>query len=259
VRLRLDARGSAAGAAFSPDGRLLATATPLVGVRLWDPLDGRQLARLDGHRGGAMMVAFSPDGKFLASAGYDGTTVVWDVAAVVPRTAAAAPLPADALPGLWDDLADADAVRAYRAVAALAARPGQATPWLGERLKAAPGPDADRLPKLLADLDADDFETRQRATAELERLGRRAAPALRAALEGRPSGGEAERRIRHVLGKLQGGDTPDPEQLRQLRVVETLERIGTPEAARVLESLAARPGAAPEAKSALERLKRRLP
>src|SRR5262249_50864407 len=69
--------------AYSPDGRLLATATQKdpPNVHLWSLPDGAHVKDLDGISGGAYAVAFSPDGRTLAVGGSsrDGSSSV-DVA-----------------------------------------------------------------------------------------------------------------------------------------------------------------------------------
>jgi WD40 repeat protein len=66
--------------AFSPDGRLLATASNDGTARLWDPATGDCLRTLTGHNGFVPGVAFSPDGRLLATASYDGAARLWDPA-----------------------------------------------------------------------------------------------------------------------------------------------------------------------------------
>src|SRR5947208_1810602 len=87
-RVVLDGHGARVWtAAFSPDGKLLASCTgeyaqPLVPgeVKLWDLATGKEKATLDGHKGLVFGVTFSPDGKLLLSTSWDGTVKVWDVA-----------------------------------------------------------------------------------------------------------------------------------------------------------------------------------
>lgn len=74
--------------AFSPDGRLLASASRSVQVR--DAATGRPLIEPPGHRGAVRAVAFSPDGRSLATAGEDRSLRIWDLATLADRQ----PLPA---------------------------------------------------------------------------------------------------------------------------------------------------------------------
>ena len=75
--------GSGNGLAFSPDGRLLATADGNGTVRLRDPATGRAVGsplQADTGPGGSVnAVAFSPDGRLLATADGNGTAQLWNI------------------------------------------------------------------------------------------------------------------------------------------------------------------------------------
>ena len=74
------------GVAFSPDGKILASASGNLTVELWNAETGAHIATLEGydpHRGYIKQVfslAFSPDGKILATGTWHGSIKLWDVA-----------------------------------------------------------------------------------------------------------------------------------------------------------------------------------
>jgi WD40 repeat protein len=65
--------------AFSPDGKVLASASCDKTVELWEAGTGAALQTLEGHPDVVAAVAFSLDGKVLASASWDETVKLWEV------------------------------------------------------------------------------------------------------------------------------------------------------------------------------------
>ena len=65
--------------AFSPNGRVVASAGTDQTIRLWESDTGRDLRVLRNHMGAVHAVAFSPDGALLASGSADTSIRVWDV------------------------------------------------------------------------------------------------------------------------------------------------------------------------------------
>lgn len=63
---------------FSPDSRIIATASGDTTVRLWNPEAQIPDKTLSGHKNWVLTIAFSPDGSRLASASMDGSVRVWD-------------------------------------------------------------------------------------------------------------------------------------------------------------------------------------
>jgi WD40 repeat protein len=240
--------------AFAPDGRSVATAHDGE-IRVWETATGKERARFREH-GPARAVGFARDGRSVASSGDDTTVLVWDLTG--GRLANAKPLTDEQRAAAWQALAGDDGAAVYRVLWALAAEPRDAVRLVEKRLPPAAAPTPEELAALLKRLDHDDFEERQRASAELDRRAEVARPALLRALDDLRSA-EARRRVKDVLERLDSG-RPDADTLRGVRAVELLEQLATPEATRLLKALAN--GAADarltrEAKATLARLNRR--
>jgi hypothetical protein len=240
---------------FTADGRTVITAGNDKVIRFWDLMSGEQLAPLEGHTGAINAIALAPDGKTLVSAGSDSTVRVWDLSGRV-TVGKVSTLPERQLECLWAALRRDDGLAAFDALCALAAAPLQTLNLIQERLQPAAAPDVQRISTLIADTNNAKFAVRQAASTELERFGEEAEPQLIKAVSYSPSL-ETRRRAERLLQKLENGGLKG-DALRAVRCVELLERIGTPEAKALLQSLAA--GASDtrltiEAQTSLKRMK----
>ncbi len=254
-RFRLNGNGGIDAASFSPDGRLLAVGSTEGVIRVLDVPTGEELARFPSGQGRVYSLAFSNAGRTLASGGQDTTILLWPLPLPGP-TRPGSPLSAEELPSLWADLAVVDGGRAFRAMRRLYAVPASTVEFLREHLRPVGIPDAERVKRLLADLDADAFAVREEANRQLEQIAEGAEPLLRQALRKEPSL-EALRRIRALLEPLAA---PSPERWRSAQALEVLEWLNTAETRRLLRHLASGAPTAwltGEAKAVLSRLDRR--
>jgi hypothetical protein len=245
--------------AVSPDRRLFGGAIETT-IHVWETSSGQKINEFRGHRNHVSALAFSPDGRTLASGGADGAILFWDLTGhrggtrLVGKT-----LEPAQLNSLWKELAAEDCSR--NALWRLALSPKQAVPFLRQQLPAVPKVDSAHLERLISQLNADEFASREEATSELIKLGEAAAPALQCALEADP-GLELKRRAQKILQQLESkrsleSKAPSASFLRMLRAIEVLERAGTPEATEVLRDIAEGEPAArltKEAQAALKRL-----
>jgi WD40 repeat protein len=222
---------------FSPDGRTFAAA----GVReslgsdatveVWDAIGFAPWKRFEGNQGGVTCLAFNPDSTLLASGGNDTTIIVWDVAGLpvgeVPEDREVA----------WKRLGEPDPA----AAAGAARRLQRADGWsfLADRLKPDGHdlPSPDRIKRLVADLGAPAFTTREAARKELTKHIRLLRNDLKAA---RNTVTDPEQKSR-LDGLIETARVlPPPEDMRRsLRVVQLLRGSTDPEAKKVLATLAA--------------------
>lgn len=255
--------------AYSPDGRTLAT----IGrdsIRLWDAATGREIFRRtlpEEYRSSdyafVTSLAFFPSSDRLATGLLDGTTLIWDLE---PKTWHTGRTVKDLAPRdlerLWAVLAADDAAKAYQAEWTLAAIPVKAVPFLQDHLRPAAALDAKQVQRLIADLDSPEFTVREEASKKLASFGEQAEPALRRALEGKPSL-EARKRLQALHTDAEWAErriVHSAELLRTSRAIRVLEHIGDREARQLLQMLAAGDSAARStrlAKEALQRLRGR--
>ena len=82
-RVDLPSATAVPSVAFSPDGKLLATAGLMAPIRVWDVASWQEVRNFGDTSWvhSANSVAFSPDGKLLASGAGDYMVKIWKVAA----------------------------------------------------------------------------------------------------------------------------------------------------------------------------------
>jgi hypothetical protein len=135
------------------------------------------------------------------------------------------------------------------------ASPADAVKLFAEKIKPVEALDPKRIQRLLADLGSDEFAVREAASQALHGLDEQAIPYLEATLK-RPESLEVRLRVKRILEQKQGVAITS-EQLRQIRAVMVLERIGAGEAKNLLRRWAGGPVGAlltMEASAALKRL-----
>jgi hypothetical protein len=256
ARVPLTGGGDMRCLAFAQGGRVVIAGDGQK-LRFWDRLSGKVFHETESVGSVPCVAASADEQKLLAGSG-DGTALVWDLANVLKqrRPLRSTELTDKDLDALWRDLGGDDGGKSWSAAGALAATPKQAVLLLKKRAPQAAPVDAERLDRLLADLDSDDFGVRDRASEELAGLGRKVETELRNALK-KATAPEVRTRLSAVLARIEK-EPPDKEgPALAARVVELLELIDVPEGRELLREWAKGEASAPltkEAKAALKRL-----
>lgn len=256
---------------LAADNRTIATLDKSF-IRVWDLLSRKERYRLELPKSFNAALspgqlasnvwsptpALTPDSRQLTTIEPDGTLLVWDLSPAFEKSSQATPLNAEQISGCWTALANSDPAVAYPAIWKLTDAGEPAVALLRQHLKPAVDADFDKVRKLIKNLDDDSFEIRESASRELEKMGAGIQPAVRQALEARPTP-EVRRRLETLL-QTPAAVNHSPELLRQLRAISVLERIASKDARQLLTTIAGGVAHAPEtqaAKSALERLAQR--
>ncbi len=235
--------------AFSPDGTTLAVGGRDAAVHLWDLTADQELPPLVGHS--TPVRALACRGKMLVSIDAEHTQLSWNLARLAPA-GKLPPLADEDFAALWDDLAEGDAFRTYRAFRYLGAEPKRTVDLLRQRVQPVPAGDADRIAELVADLQNPNAGVRRKAMTELRNHGEAALGALAQI----PPQNRSTQAIQLMTRKL-SVQLQSPERSRALVAVQVLEQVGTAEARQLLEKLSKGAAGAKltvEAKAALERL-----
>jgi hypothetical protein len=226
--------------AFSADGNTLA-ALAGDGNSLWiyDLASNNVRCRFNHNRGEVGALALSPDGKMLATTAKDSKILyLWTTAARrLAHTDPPLELSAEELAAVWADLANGDFTKADEAWHKLGAAGDNALPFLRQHITslATPAVDGKRIEKLVADLGAEKFASRERAIKELTGIGEPAIAALQRLLE-KPPSAEARDRAKLVLKKL-SLPVVTPDRQRVLDAIDLLEQLRSPAAIDLLKEI----------------------
>jgi WD40 repeat protein len=241
---------------FSPDGRTLVTMCWQGPTHLWEMATGQIRRTFLGPTDRRFHAAFAADGRPVIYEIGDGSIFVWDV---INQVATGHILPASLKPvelaALWDLLGTDKATSAYQAQWMLVRVGQQTVSFIEKNLRPIPKDFTASLQKAMAGLEEKELSLRDAAMNELDCYGSLAEPTMR---KGRVEShsAEAQARLAYLLEK-QESNFPCGALLRSLRGIEVLEQLGTPEARRVLETIAdGHPQAllTREAKASLDRL-----
>ncbi|OWK34601.1 High-affnity carbon uptake protein Hat/HatR [Fimbriiglobus ruber] len=206
--------------AVSPDGRLLAAGRDH-GIQLVEIATG-EVRRVFQPGETLSSLAFSPDGSRLVSTGAGCAGLVWDV------FAPASGHNASSLEKLSSVLENGTGQEAHDAICRLRQKP-ELVLSMARAIVPSKRENTDRVLRLLADLDDVSFPVRETAQRELTKFDRDTLPVIEEFLRKPNLSPESIARGERARDSLRR-ETVGSKLKRQLRVVELLEAVDTPEA-----------------------------
>jgi len=255
-------RGGVTLFTFSSDGRTMAVSnTQSSAVSLWDLESSRLFGTVRCQCALITSIEFSPDGKRLLSGLDDTTIIAWDMSrAECLPLASKTVLSEGDVARRWDLLRSADGERAFRSEWELAADPERVVEFLRRRLPNAASISPERAKSWIFELDSSEYSVREHASRNLLSNFDQVKDELTTTLRETTSA-EIRKRIQRIIDSCDD-IVSQPERLQELRAIEVLERIGTPNAVELLKKLSenrARADISDGAAESLHRIKIRKP
>lgn len=226
-KIKIDKKNACLSMNFSPNGQILAVGDKNLNnslVSLIEFASGETIAKWDGHHDEVTALEFSVDNRTLYSGSGDSTILQWDATARHGKTSAA-----PNLQEAWDTL-DKAASKSYPAIWDFVDAPKEAVSMLRKKLIPTKV-DAQEYQRLVDDLDAKAFRTREKASDALKTMGYSIELFLQQTLkvEKRP---EVKERIGKLVDELGGTSW-----LRMQRAMQILRTINSEESRKILVEL----------------------
>ncbi len=237
-------------AAISSNGQLLGLSSGREALVV-DPLNGKTLMTLDGEASPPVStLVFTPDARHMITAQSDGTALVWDLAPAWKATSGdKEPLTTETLAKLYETLGDKDGPGAERAMRRLSSGGQGSLQFLLGKVETFFADEKldqnirKQISELTPQLGSEDYQKRQAATKELQKLMNSCAPLARTAMidalrqAAKTADVETKSRLNHLLTSL--AEAPWSSSARRgTYLVLALQRLGGEEARGALSRLA---------------------